>query len=398
MVLGEDILTIILTHSYTTNNLSCLYTGTIWEEEMNYCSRCIVPDTRPGITLEDGVCNACRQVKIKDSIDWEARRLALVALLDIYRKYDEWDCVIPVSGGKNSCHQAMTMRDMGMHPLLYNFIPCELTDIGRNNLTYLREQGFDIIQSGMRLDAYKRISEYGFFNLGDCCYPEHLGIFTTPMIAKRFGIELIVYGENSAMEYGSAAQSAEASETKNPIKEQFDMCGSSLEKLVKEGVVDWDEVQMFQVPEEGKCIYLGYYIRHDNYEQYLKLKGTDWQERVTPQEGSYNTYENLDCKFVTIIHDYMKYRKFGFGRATDQLCDAIRNGRMSREMALDLVGMYEGRIPTEYVDDYCKFINISKDEFHQCLDKHTNKDLFKTNDGGLVKDDAGNVFKLARVQ
>ena len=176
---------------------------------MIYCSKCIMPTTRPEQVFEDGVCDACRSADVKHAeIDWDLREKEFREILDRYRgDGTNYDCIIPVSGGKDSCYQAITMRDKyGMTPLCVTHTPCDLTDVGLKNLNFLRDQGFDLIQISANRKAYRELVRIGFFKLGDCCWPEHIGIFTAPVrVAVNYRIPLLIWGENSQFEYGGPA-------------------------------------------------------------------------------------------------------------------------------------------------------------------------------------------------
>ena len=76
---------------------------------MNYCKNCVMPDTKPGVTLNDkGICNACRSVEKKNRIDWENQYNKLEEISKNAKEKDTpfYDCIVPVSGGKNSWFQA----------------------------------------------------------------------------------------------------------------------------------------------------------------------------------------------------------------------------------------------------------------------------------------------------
>jgi hypothetical protein len=157
-----------------------------------------MPTTRPEQVFKDGVCDACHSSLEKhDVVDWSARSQEFELILTKYRKTNgDYDCIIPVSGGKDSCYQALTMRDKyGMKPLCVSHTPCELTDIGLQNLNFLRDEGFDVIQVSCNRKNYKELVRIGFTKLGDCCWPEHIGIFTAPIrVAVNYNIPLIIGG------------------------------------------------------------------------------------------------------------------------------------------------------------------------------------------------------------
>ena len=92
--------------------------------------------------------------------------------------------------------------------------------------------------------------------------------------------------------------------------------------------------------------------------------------------------------FVYLLNDYQKYLKFGFSRATDIACNLIRRNLLSRDDAIELVKIHDGRYPSEYLGksivDILKYYNISKQEFDDSCDDFTNYDLFETSDCDLI--------------
>jgi N-acetyl sugar amidotransferase len=373
---------------------------------MKYCIECIMPSTRPEQVFTDGICDACVTKKKKHrEIDWNQREKEFKQILDRYRGDGSWyDCIIPVSGGKDSCYQALTMRDeFGMNPLCVNHVPCELTEVGQKNLDFLRDQGFDLIQIGANRKSYRELVRIGFFKLGDCCWPEHIGIFTAPVrVAVQYKVPLLIWGENSQFEYGGPASHRENNYLDKNWLEQFQMCGHRISDVVHDGI-SINDVKIFHYPsdEEIKSIgvtglFLGYYQKWDSVRNYEKVKSLGWSVNPDgPIEGAYNDIENLDCKWIGGLHDYMKFLKYGYGRATDQLCIEIRSGRMSRDEAIDkLAATTEGKLPWKYIPDFCSYLGISELEFHKCLESFTNKSIFaRDSDGSLVRDGNGDVVR-----
>ena len=237
---------------------------------MIYCKSCLVPSTRPEQVFgTDGICDACKSVEKKKGIDWDARRKEFEVLLAKYRTNDpsKYDFIIPVSGGKDSCFQAITMRDeYGMNPLCVNHIPCEQTDVGIKNITFLREQGFDVLQVGANRKSYRELVRIGFFKLGDCCWPEHIGIFTAPVrVAVQYNIPLLIWGENSQFEYGGPAAKRENNFLDRNWLEQFQMLGYRISDVVHDGI-DLKDIKVFHYPTDEEInrvgvtgLFLGYF-------------------------------------------------------------------------------------------------------------------------------------------
>ena len=376
---------------------------------ITYCNRCIVPSSRPEQTFTDGVCDACLSAEDKHSgIDWEIRRQEFNLILDRYRGTGEnYDCIIPVSGGKDSCSQALIMRDeFGMNPLCVTHTPCDLTEVGLKNLDFLRDQGFDLIQISANRKHYRELVRVGFFKLGDCCWPEHVGIFTAPIrLAVNYRIPLIIWGENSQFEYGGPASKKDDPVLDKNWLEQFQMSGYRVSDLVHEGI-DLNNVRTFIYPTDEELkevgvtgLFLGHYTKWDSKANADRVIELGWNKNPGgPVEGAYNDVENLDCKWIGGLHDYMKFLKYGYGRATDQLCIEIRAGRMSREQAIAaLAQSSEGIVPVKYLPDFLEYLGISEADFFENLDLFTNKRLFQTDDKGqLIKDNMRNLTPLYR--
>jgi N-acetyl sugar amidotransferase len=370
-----------------------------------------MPDTRPeSVFDENGVCDACISAERKHKgIDWKKRGEELLEILGHYRSDGSWyDCIIPVSGGKNSCFQAYTMKHrFNMHPLCVNFVPCDMTETGQKNLLFLRDLGFDLIQISSNREIYRKMAKIGFIKLGDSCWPEHIGIFTSPFrVAYQYNVPLIIWGENPHFEYGGPAANINDNVLDQNWLEEFQMLGYRLSDLEYDGI-NLKDLKAFTYPSDKELkrvgvtgMFLGHYIKWDQLEQFNHMRKLGFHVNPDgPVEGAYNDYENLDCKWIGGLHDYMKYLKYGYGRATDQLCIEIRDGRIGREVAVTLIEKYEGRIPWKYIPDFLEFIKITKDEFLSNLDRFTYKKLCNCDkDGKLIKDEDGNPIKKYPVE
>ena len=366
---------------------------------MQYCNKCIMPVTRPEQVFTDGICDACHSASEKhNEINWDAREAEFKLILDKYRSKDgsKYDCIIPVSGGKDSCYQAIAMRDKyGMNPLCVTHTPCDLTEVGLKNLNFLRDQGFDLIQISGNRKNYKELVRIGFFKLGDCCWPEHIGIFTAPIrVAVNYNIPLLIWGENSQFEYGGPATKKGNNFLDRNWLEQFQMSGHRLSDVVHDGV-ELNTIKTLIYPSDEDVnrvgvtgLFLGYFEKWDSKRNVDLCCDLGWHKSPDgPIEGAYNDVENLDCKWIGGLHDYMKFIKYGYGRATDQICIEIRAGRMTREEGVKaLKESTEGQVPMKYVPDFLEYLNITEHEFLNNLDRFTNKMIFERDEdtGELV--------------
>ncbi len=376
---------------------------------MKYCTKCLYPDTKPELEFdENGVCDACRSAETKEKIDWDSRKKELEKILSQYKSKDgsRYDCIIPVSGGKDSHFQTHVIKnEFGLNPLLVSFHPRDFTELGRKNIENIKNFGVDCIEFSADPIIYKKLAKFGFTELGDSAWPEHIGIFTVPVqVAVAYKIPLIVWGEIPQMEYGGPATVTSKPYLDREWNEKHG--GYFLDKIkptdmVKHGI-ELKDLKPYLYPTDEEIrevgvtgIFLGYFMRWDARKQVEIVKEKGFSVLDEPNEGTYTNYENLDTKYVA-IHDYFKFLKFGFGRATDHASLDIRNKRLTREEGLELVKKYDGKLPTKYMDEFLKDFDLTEDEFLNICNKFTNKSLFKTDENGeLLRDEENNIEKIA---
>ncbi|MBT8551993.1 N-acetyl sugar amidotransferase [Polynucleobacter paneuropaeus] len=377
---------------------------------LTYCKKCVMPSTKPDLHLdEQGICNACRSFEARKEVGWDNRRIELEGILEKYRNKDgsNWDCIIPVSGGKDSTFQVVQMLQLGMNPLCVTATTCDLTDIGRRNIENIKRLGVDYVEMSPNPIVRAKLNRIGLIQVGDISWPEHVGIFTIPVSAAvQFNVPLIVWGENSQNEYGGPAAAAENSILDRRWLEEFGgLLGLRVSDLVgQEGLTKKDLIPYFY-PEDAELhrvkvtgLFLGHYLPWDGLSNALVAEAYGFEAATKITLGSMVNYENLD-NYQTAIHEYFKYLKFGFGRATDHACLHIRRGRLTRDIGLDIVRRLDGKYPSEYLgkklEDTLLPLKISVDEFNKLCDRFTNKKIFKKNSSGLLeKDSEGNLIKL----
>lgn len=375
---------------------------------LKYCKRCLYPDTKPQLEFnENGICSACINYERKSNVNWSKKRLELQEILEKYKsKDDNYDCIIPVSGGKDSTFQTHFIKnECGLNPLVVNFHPLDQTELGRKNLENLKKLGVDCIEFSPNPVVYQKLARFGLIELGDFQWPEHIGIFTIPVqIAVKYKIPLIIWGENPQFEYGKPTDINKEFVLDREWTEKNG--GYFLDKIKPRDMTNYGfelkDLKPYLYPSDEEIvstgitgIFLGSYIKWDIFKQLEIVKKLGFQEDSEIREGTYDSWENLDVKF-TSFHDYFKFLKFGFGRATDHASIEIRHGRMTREQGLDLVKKHEGKIPVKYLDEFLRDAKVSLDEFIQICEKFTNKELFKKDkDGKLLRDKDGNIEKIA---
>ena len=377
---------------------------------LTYCKSCVMPSTKPDLQLdEDGVCNACRSYEKRQEIDWSVRRNELLSILDRYRNKDgtNWDCIVPVSGGKDSTFQVVELLRLDMNPLCVTATTCDLTEIGRKNIENIKHLGVDYIEMSPNPIARAKLNRIGLTQIGDISWSEHVGIFTIPVrAAVQYNVPLIIWGENSQNEYGGPATAAESNTLNRRWLEEFGgLLGLRVSDLIgTEGITRKNLIPYFYPEDEELSrvgvtgLFLGHYVPWDGLSNALVAQAFGFETPSSPTLGSMVNYENLD-NYQVGIHEYFKFLKFGFGRATDHACLHIRRGRLTREMGLSIVKRLDGKFPIEYLGkklkDTLKPLDMNIEEFTKICDKFTNKKIFKRDSSGdLIKDRYGNLTKV----
>ena len=372
---------------------------------MKYCKKCLYPDTKPQLEFNsDGICSACTNVKMKEEIDWDKKRKEFVQILEKYTDKDgkNYDCIIPVSGGKDSMYQTYVMKEeFGLNPLVINFHPLDQTDVGKKNLESLKKIGVDCIEFSPNPNVYQKLAKYGLTELGDFQWPEHIGIFTVPVqIAVKYKIPLIIWGENPQLEYGQPTDINKDTILDREWNEKNG--GYFLDKIKPEHMTKYGfevkDLKPYLYPSDDEIkkvgvtgVFLGTYIKWDIFKQLEFVKTLGFSENDEIREGTYDRWENLDVYF-SVFHDYFKFLKYGFGRTTDHVSIEIRYGKMTREKGIELIKKHEGKIPQKYLKEFLNAAAITMNEFEEICDKFTSKELFQTDqDGKLVKDKEGNL-------
>ncbi|MEA5479325.1 N-acetyl sugar amidotransferase [Pseudanabaena galeata UHCC 0370] len=376
---------------------------------LKYCTRCVMPYTRPDLHLdEEGVCNACRSYESRKLVNWDLRRQELLTILDRYQSNgSNWDCIVPVSGGKDSTYQVVRMLQLGMNPLCVTSTTCDLSAIGRKNIDNVKRLGVDYMEFSPNPLVRVKLNRIGLTEVGDISWPEHVGIFTIPVrAAVQFNVPLIIWGENSQNEYGGPAGAAENNIlTRRWLEEFGGLLGLRVSDLSTTYAIEQKHLLPYQYPTDEELqrvgvtgLFLGHYIPWDGLSNALIAQANGLTTFAQAVEGSMVNYENLD-NHQTGIHDYFKFLKFGFARSTDIACLHVRRGRITRQDALDIVLARDGKFPWTYLGKPLKDIldplDLSIDEFIKICDRFTNKKIFKRNTAGmLIKDKHGNLEKL----
>jgi len=377
---------------------------------MKFCTNCIMPDTKPDLSFnEEGVCAACQSFANRKEVDWDQRYKELVELTSKYKNKNgsNWDCIIPVSGGKDSTFQVLRILQLGLNPLCVTSTTCDLSPIGERNIDNIKKMGVDYIEFSPKKNVRAKLNRIGLTDVGDIAWPEHVGIFTIPVrIAVQMNIPLIVWGENSQNEYGGPAAASQNNVlTRRWLEEFGGLLGMRVTDMIGQEGIEARDLIPYSYPSDEELqrvgvtgLFLGYYVPWDGYSNTLLAQANGFESYHTTIEGSVVNYENLDNQQHG-IHDYFKYLKFGFGRATDLACLHLRRGRITRDDAIAMVARHDGKFPWTYLGkplaDILKPLDMSVEEFTKICDRFTNRKIFALDaQGNLIRDRDGNLTKL----
>ncbi|MBN1800505.1 MAG: N-acetyl sugar amidotransferase [Candidatus Lokiarchaeota archaeon] len=364
---------------------------------MKYCKKCVIPDTRPHIIFnEEGICQACLNNEKKRLIDYNKRFDELKQLCDKHRKSDgNYDCIIAVSGGKDSHFITYTMKErLGMNPLLVCVNdPFTHSEVGKHNLNNLTVAfGCDLYVFNISISTFKKATKIGFEELGEPLRFVEAAIYTIPFkLSIAFNIPLIVFGENSAFEYGTSE--TEDYSAKKFIEAGHSSAGEKLSSRIEEFWIQRGlhktEVNSVILPSKEELdrvnpepIFLSYYVPWDDEHNMLIAKRYGFKDlhHEWLREGTIEEYGQIDS-LAYFSHIWMKYPKFGFARATDIACRWIRKGKITREEGIRLVMKYDHRLDQKTLDDFIKLMGYTHKEFWDIMEKFWNNQIFENVSG-----------------
>ncbi len=364
-------------------------------KKIRHCAKCLMLETRPRITFNDkGVCGACQWAEEKKtSVDWEARWKELEYYCDKYRsKSGNFDCIIPVSGGKDSCYVSYMMKEkMGMHPLLLHVCPPLPFTIGNENLETLIQYGFDCIKIQPNPQIDRMLAKETLVNYGQPQFPwMHCVQVAALKTAISYNIPLIMWGEEGETEYGGTKKIKNTPTYDAEYIIGVYLSGVNFNQYLKkfsENQLFW---WLFPTGEEIRRADLvfthwSYFENWDPYRNYLVSKekiGLKSEKKACV--GTYNNFAQTDTPLYD-LHAYFMFLKFGFGRTSQDACIDIRRGALAREQAIELVRRFDGKYPEPYIDTYLDYYGMTREEFEAVVDQWANKDILIKKDGRWVK-------------
>ena len=356
-----------------------------------WCSNCLNMSTRPRITFDHrGWCNACQWMEEKKTLDWESRRHELAEILDKYRSRNGgFDCIVPVSGGKDGSYVSHQLKhEYGMHPLAVTVTPALSLELGNLNLRNYIESGYNHIQINPDARVMQILNRQGFIEKGFPYYGWLTAIQAGVVrLAVNLNIPLLFYGEDGEVEYGGSTESKNRAMYDIGYMKRIYLEGGHEKVLRSSGLSD-SELYFFLFPNEtelaGKDLQIthwSYFESWDPYRNYLVAKEhCGLQEADANNTGTFTNFSQNDQALYS-LHTYMMYIKFGFGRATQDAGIEIRRGAMTRDQAVNLVRLYDGHYPEEYLETYLDYYQMDQNAFDAVIDRWVNKELFTKENG-----------------
>ena len=360
-------------------------------DNLRWCVNCLTMSTRPRITFDArGWCNACIWTEKKITLDWKARQIELKNLLDKHRRNDgEFDCMVPCSGGKDGSYVAYNLKHKyGMNPLCVTITPALTLPLGDQNLRAFIESGYNHISINPDSEAMRLLNKSGFIKMGFPYYGWLISIHTAIIrAATSFGIDLIFYGEDGEVEYGGSTETSN-----NPIYDVHYQkkvyLEGGYEKVLAASGLSANQLNFFSFPSDSdlhkhdlQLTHWSYFENWDPYRNYLIAKEyCGLREAEDSNAGTFTNFSQND-QALYALHTYLMYLKFGFGRANQDACIEVRRGAMDRAQAVNLVQLYDGHYPEEFIQLYLDYYRMSYSEFDAVLDRYANQELFEKIDG-----------------
>lgn len=353
---------------------------------MRWCSSCVLPDTRPNLRIEsDGRCNACHVHGTKPEINWDQRERDFRDVVEHAKsRSGGYDCLIPVSGGKDSTWQTVKCLEYGLKPLAVTWKTPGRTEVGRRNLENLVALGVDHIdyQISPKVEAHFMLKT--FEKLGSTGIPMHLALFNIPLtLAVRLRIPLVVWGENSAFEYGSLDEAHTGFRLDGDWLRNYGVThGTTAEDWVGDDLTRADLTAYFGPTQEEMhqagitAVFLGYYLAWDPEVTHALAKAHGFESNAGVARTGYYDYADIDDDFIS-LHHWLKWYKFGFTRTFDNLSLEIRNGRMTRDQAIAILREQGDETPQGDIAKFCNFSGISVEKFIAIAEKFRNHDIWQ---------------------
>ena len=359
--------------------------------EMSYCTKCVMPTSRPGMKLnEEGVCSACLWHEKKQTIDWDDRKRQFQDIADWAKSVttSSWDCVLGVSGGKDSLWQAHQLRDVfGLTPLLVMYVSSDVTELGRKNAENIVKCGFDVLTIQPNPHVAVKLAKKSFFEYGNIAKFSELALFSAPFrTAIEHNIPLVLFGENPALEAGDT-NTGHPGWDASGVRFSNTLSGAATDIWLG-GEVDKNDLILYTFPSQeelerwaGRGVFMGYFLDWSGWKNAVfSLKHGLIPHHASHEElGLHYKHHSLDSDNGAAVNFMMKYVKFGFGETTEHTSYDVRAGRLTREEAAALVRRLDGKCSKKFIQSFCSWIGIRDDQFEEVVEKFRGPMWYKDN-------------------
>tara|TARA_B100000963_G_scaffold359317_1_gene386339 strand:- start:454 stop:1641 length:1188 start_codon:yes stop_codon:yes gene_type:complete len=368
--------------------------------KIKYCTRCVYPINTVNLSIDDeGVCSSCRTAEAFENVSesfWEERKNKFSEIIKPYTNNENsnYDCLIPVSGGKDSYYQTHLMaKEFGLKPLLVTYHGNNYLPEGDFNRDMMRHNfDADHIVWGPSVEVLKKLNKITFEMMGDMNWQNHCGIFSAPIqIAVKFNIPLIIWGETN-WDISGMYSPDDFVEFSARVRHEHDLRGYEWYDMTEYGLREKDMIwakypsdeEILEVGVRG--LYIGNFFKWDpNKQTELILSKYNWKKSEKPFERTYRRMSNLDDRYENGIHDLMKFVKFGYGRASDHASKDIRTGYMTRDEGIEMVKKYDSVVSSD-LDYWLDYVGMTKDRFWQIADSFRDPRVWWIEDNKWWKD------------
>ncbi len=362
--------------------------------KLKYCKNCILPSTRPNLHInEEGNCSGCASKEVKVDINWADRKKQFEELIDKTKsKAKTYDCLIPVSGGKDSTWQVIKALEYGLRPLCVTWKTPARNKLGNSNLENLIKLGVNHIDFSVNPEVEKKFTLKSFQSVGSPVVPMHMALHAIPLqLAIGFEIPLIIWGENSAFEYGGEEEVLKGFCLTHQWLKKYGVTNGTTAKDWVDKDLSLPDLYPYYWPTDDeqkkagvKAIFLGHFFSWDPQKTFEISKKYGFKAGDKPKTGYYS-FADIDDEFLITIHHWMKWYKFGFTRLWDNLSLEIRNKRITRQEAVDIIKKAGDELPAKEISDFCRYVKITETRFFEIAEKFRNKDIWKKNLDGKFK-------------
>lgn len=352
---------------------------------MILCRTCLMPNTRPRIVFEDGVCNACSwHFGEKTQIDWTEREGMFRKLVASKKKHPFYDMIVPFSGGKDSASIAMKLKGMGYNPLLVTYGQLMWTDVGRHNFDLIINQGFDCDYWRVNQRVSKILARRFLIERGHPKLHYDAGVNVVPVrTAIEKDIPLVIFAEHGETEYGGLVLSDEHRRRRDLAEVLENQVGDDARNWVGDGIEERDLYPYIYPDDVGdvEAVYFSWYFKWDIYRNACEMKelgfkqarhglstGEVWWGR---SDGSFEGFDSIDDKIDDLDY-YLMSVKYGFGRSVRMASRLIQYGHMTREEGVRVCNLFDGDFPKTYLPDVLEYLGMTPKELRECIEEHRN--------------------------